>query len=91
MVEAAALAMANHRAAAALLLMASLFVAVAISRADARPTVRPNKMAALRRDEHGRGIYAATYSDLSSKQSSGMKCICARASLSERLMSVHAK
>ena len=83
--------MANTRAAAALLLMASLFMAVAISTADALPTVRPNKMAALRRDARGRGIYAATYSDLSSKQSSGMKCICARVSLSDRMMSMRAE
>jgi len=51
-VEAAALAMANHRAAAALLLIASLFMAVAISRADARPTVR--------RDAHGQGMQLHT-------------------------------
>ncbi|CAD6236496.1 unnamed protein product [Miscanthus lutarioriparius] len=42
--------MANHRAAAALLLIASLFMAVAISGADARPTVR--------RDAHGQGYLA---------------------------------
>jgi hypothetical protein len=48
--------MANHRATAALLLLASLFVAVAISRADARLTMRPNKMATLGHNAHGRGL-----------------------------------
>ncbi|OQU83909.1 hypothetical protein SORBI_3005G197800 [Sorghum bicolor] len=50
--------MANHRAAAALLLVASIFVMVAISRADARLTMGPNKMAALSHDSHGRGFMA---------------------------------
>ncbi|XP_066309876.1 lysM domain-containing protein ARB_03442-like [Miscanthus floridulus] len=50
--------MANQRAAAALLLIASLFVAVAISGADARPSVRPSKTAALRHDAHGGGYVA---------------------------------
>jgi hypothetical protein len=44
--------MANHHAATALLLIASLFVAVAISGADARPTVR--------HDAHGQGMQLRT-------------------------------
>ncbi|KAG0539693.1 hypothetical protein BDA96_03G343300 [Sorghum bicolor] len=47
--------MANHRAAAALLLIASLFMAVTISRADARSTVRPNKTVGLHHDINAQG------------------------------------
>ena len=52
--------MANHRAAAALLLIASLFMAVTIYRADARSTVRPNKTVGLHHDINAQGMQLHT-------------------------------
>jgi len=56
-VQVAALTMANPRAAAVILLIMSLFMVVAISRAAAaKPTEGPNKTTALHHDAHGQGM-----------------------------------